>query len=248
GPAALLRLFPVLRGRRQAVLPAVRAQRRHIPGRALQHRQLCPAYPHGGAAVRPRGGRLHLDRRRLPSVQQPLRAGRTAAVPRAPSLSAPEHQAQAGQPVRVRIRRLRNRRLSVPSAHQGPCRRLTFTQGIAMAQPYIKLVVAYSTNRVIGRDNDLPWRLPGDLAHFKRSTMGQPIVMGRKTWESLGRPLPGRPNLVISRDPAYAAEGARTFTSLAQALAACEGEATACVIGGAQIFKEALPLADEISP
>ena len=115
-----------------------------------------------------------------------------------------------------------------------------------MAQPYIKLVVAYSTNRVIGRDNDLPWRLPGDLAHFKRSTMGQPIVMGRKTWESLGRPLPGRPNLVISRDPAYAAEGARTFTSLAQALAACEGEATACVIGGAQIFKEALPLADEI--
>src|SRR5690606_15774084 len=70
--------------------------------------------------------------------------------------------------------------------------------------------------------------------------------MGRKTWESLGRPLPGRPNLVISRDPAYAAEGARTFTSLAQALAACEGEATACVIGGAQIFKEALPLADEI--
>lgn len=115
-----------------------------------------------------------------------------------------------------------------------------------MAQPRIKLVVAYSRNRVIGRDNELPWRLPGDLAHFKRSTMGRPILMGRKTWESLGRPLPGRPNLVISRDPGYAAEGARVFASLADALAACRDEATACVIGGAQIFEEALPLADEI--
>jgi len=115
-----------------------------------------------------------------------------------------------------------------------------------MAQPYIKLVVAYSSNRVIGRDNDLPWRLPSDLAHFKRSTMGQPILMGRKTWESLGRPLPGRPNFVISRDRTYVAEGARVFTSLADALAACGDEPSVCVIGGAQIFKEALPLADEI--
>ncbi|TFL15263.1 aminotransferase class III-fold pyridoxal phosphate-dependent enzyme [Pusillimonas caeni] len=115
-----------------------------------------------------------------------------------------------------------------------------------MAQPYIKLVVAYSSNRVIGRDNDLPWRLPSDLAHFKRSTMGQPILMGRKTWESLGRPLPGRPNLVVSRDRTYVAEGARVFTSLADALAACGDEPSVCIIGGAQIFTEALPLADEI--
>lgn len=115
-----------------------------------------------------------------------------------------------------------------------------------MAQPCITLVVAYSSNRVIGRDNDLPWRLPADLAHFKRTTMGKPIVMGRKTWESLGRPLPGRPNFVISRNPDYVAEGARVFTSLSAALGACEGEATVCVIGGAQIFEDALPLADEI--
>src|SRR5690606_22347407 len=119
-------------------------------------------------------------------------------------------------------------------------------QGIAMAQPYIKLVVAYSSNRVIGRDNDLPWRLPSDLAHFKRMTMGQPILMGRKTWESLGRPLPGRPNLVISRNAGYVAEGASVFTSLADALAACQDEASVCVIGGAQIFADALPLADEV--
>jgi len=115
-----------------------------------------------------------------------------------------------------------------------------------MAHPHIKLVVAYSANRVIGRDNDLPWRLPADLAHFKRTTMGLPILMGRKTWESLGRPLPGRPNLVISRDPGYIAEGAQVFTSLAAALAACNNEVTVCVIGGAQIFEEALPLAHEI--
>lgn len=115
-----------------------------------------------------------------------------------------------------------------------------------MAQPYIKLVVAYSENRVIGRDNDLPWRLPSDLAHFKRTTMGQPIIMGRKTWESLGRPLPGRPNLVISRNTDYAAQGASVFASLADALAACESHESVCVIGGAQIFADALPLADEI--
>src|SRR5690606_12001520 len=67
-----------------------------------------------------------------------------------------------------------------------------------MPTPLIQLVVAYSKNRVIGRDNTLPWRLPSDLAHFKRVTLGHPIVMGRNTWLSLGRPLPGRPNLVIS--------------------------------------------------
>jgi dihydrofolate reductase len=115
-----------------------------------------------------------------------------------------------------------------------------------MSKPRIKFVVAYSDNRVIGRDNELPWRLPGDLAHFKRSTMGQPIIMGRKTWESLGRPLPGRPNLVVSRDADYAAPGAQVFTSVEHALQSCAGQASACIIGGAQIFERALPLADEI--
>src|SRR3546814_20761464 len=76
-----------------------------------------------------------------------------------------------------------------------------------MTTPRIKIIVAYSDNRVIGRDNTLPWRLSGDLAHFKRTTMGCPIVMGRNTWDSLGRPLPGRRNLVISRNPDLAADG-----------------------------------------
>jgi len=115
-----------------------------------------------------------------------------------------------------------------------------------MSRPLIRFVVAYSDNRVIGRDNALPWRLPSDLAHFKRNTLGLPIIMGRKTWESLGRPLPGRPNYVISRNGAYEAPGATVYGSLAEALEACDPQVPACVIGGAELFKEALPLADEI--
>ena len=115
-----------------------------------------------------------------------------------------------------------------------------------MPMPFIQLVVAYSENRVIGRDNALPWRLPADLAHFKRTTMGHPIIMGRNTWESLGRALPGRPNLVISRNPHYKAEGASVHPSLEAALLACDTTDTVCVIGGEQVFKHALPLAHEI--
>jgi len=106
------------------------------------------------------------------------------------------------------------------------------------------LVVAYASNRVIGRDNALPWRLRGDLAHFKRTTLGHPIVMGRKTWESLGRPLPGRQNIVITRDPAYAAEGATVVHTLEDALAAAGDAAQVFVIGGAQIYAAALDRAD----
>lgn len=115
-----------------------------------------------------------------------------------------------------------------------------------MSLPLIQLVVAYSDNRVIGKDNTLPWRLPSDLAHFKRVTLGQPIIMGRKTWESLGRPLPGRPNLVVSRNKDFVAKGAQVFTSLDAALQACEGVDRVCVIGGEQLFRLALPLAHEI--
>jgi len=114
------------------------------------------------------------------------------------------------------------------------------------AAPVLTLVVAYARNRVIGRDNALPWKLPGDLAHFKRTTLGHPIVMGRKTWESLGRPLPGRRNIVISRDAGYVAGGAEVVGSLPAALAACADVAQVCVIGGAQIYAAALPLADRI--
>lgn len=110
----------------------------------------------------------------------------------------------------------------------------------------LTLIVAYSTNRVIGRDNALPWKLPGDLAHFKRSTLGHPILMGRKTWESLGRPLPGRTNIVISRNPAFEAAGATLTPTLPAAIAAVGDSAEVFVIGGAQIYMQALPLADRI--
>lgn len=115
-----------------------------------------------------------------------------------------------------------------------------------MPNARVQLVVAYSANRVIGRDNALPWRLPSDLKHFKRVTLGKPIIMGRNTWHSLGRPLPGRPNLVLSRDPGFAAEGATVHPDLESALAACRDAEVVCVIGGEQVFKAALDIAEEI--
>ena len=114
------------------------------------------------------------------------------------------------------------------------------------ALPRLTLVVAYSENRVIGRDNTLPWKLPGDLAHFKRATLGSPIIMGRKTWESLGRPLPGRTNVVVSRNTEYAAPGAVVVPTLQAAVQACGDVADAYVIGGAQIYEQALPLAQRL--
>jgi dihydrofolate reductase len=108
------------------------------------------------------------------------------------------------------------------------------------------LVVARARNGVIGRDNRLPWRLPADLAYFKRVTMGHPVIMGRRTWESIGRPLPGRRNIVVSRDPAYVAPGATVVGSLDEAWRAAGDVDEACVIGGTSLFAEALPVADRI--
>ena len=108
------------------------------------------------------------------------------------------------------------------------------------------LVVARARNGVIGRDNRLPWRLPGDLAYFKRVTMGHPIIMGRRTWESIGKALPGRRNIVVSRNADYRAEGAIVVGSLAEAWRAAGDAEEACVIGGTSLFAEALPQADRI--
>ena len=110
----------------------------------------------------------------------------------------------------------------------------------------LSLIVAYARNRVIGRNNTLPWSLPGDLAHFKRTTLGCPIIMGRKTWESLGRPLPGRRNIVISRNSDYIAAGAEVVGDLASARALVTEADEAFVIGGEQIYGKALPYADRI--
>ena len=108
------------------------------------------------------------------------------------------------------------------------------------------LVVAVAANRVIGRDNALPWRLPADLAHFKKVTMGHPIVMGRRTYESIGKPLPGRKNIVVTRNRAFQAPGCTVVQSLEDAWKAAGDAEEVCVIGGTSLFEEALPIADVI--
>ncbi len=114
------------------------------------------------------------------------------------------------------------------------------------------LIAALADNRVIGRDNRLPWHLPADLKHFKALTLGKPIIMGRKTWDSLGRPLPGRLNLVVSRQPDLRLEGAEVFPSLeaalvrAQAWARAEDAEELMLIGGAQLYEQGLQRADRL--
>jgi len=113
----------------------------------------------------------------------------------------------------------------------------------------LTLVVAMDANRGIGIDNQLPWRLPEDLAHFKRVTLGHPIIMGRKTFDSIGRPLPGRRNIVVTRNAGWRHDGVETAGSLQEAIALAgdgQGDVTASIIGGAQVFAEALPLADRM--
>jgi dihydrofolate reductase len=110
-------------------------------------------------------------------------------------------------------------------------------------EPRIYLVAAVASNGIIGAKGKLPWHLPEDLKHFKQLTLGHPIIMGRLTWESLGRPLPGRENIVISRTPGYDAPGAAVATSFGAALAFCAGEKVAFVIGGTRVFAAALPVA-----
>jgi dihydrofolate reductase len=113
-----------------------------------------------------------------------------------------------------------------------------------MARP-LTLVVAMDAQRGIGVDNKLPWHIPEDLAHFKRVTLGQPIIMGRKTFESIGRPLPGRRNIVVTRNADWRHDGVEVAGSLEEAVARA-GEGAASIIGGAQIFAESLDIADRM--
>lgn len=112
------------------------------------------------------------------------------------------------------------------------------------------LIVAMSENRVIGNGNRLPWYLPEDLRHFKAVTMGKPLIMGRKTWESIGRPLPGRTMLVVTRQPDWRAQGVEVFGDIEAALARARelapGDAEALVAGGEQIYRQCLPLVERL--
>jgi dihydrofolate reductase len=110
----------------------------------------------------------------------------------------------------------------------------------------VSIVVAMAANRVIGNNNQLPWHLPADLKHFKQTTMGKPILMGRKTWESIGRPLPGRTNIVITRDESYAAPGCLVVHSIEAAMQAAAQQDEVMVIGGAEFYRQVLPRADTI--
>jgi dihydrofolate reductase len=116
----------------------------------------------------------------------------------------------------------------------------------------IAMIVAMAQNRVIGRDNQLPWHLPNDLKYFKATTMGKPIVMGRKTYESIGKPLPGRPNVVVTTNEGFAADGVSVAHSVSEALvkstqmAQSGGASEVMVIGGAQLYREMLPQAKRL--
>ena len=110
----------------------------------------------------------------------------------------------------------------------------------------IALIVAMAENRVIGRNNQLPWRIPADLRHFKALTLGKPVIMGRKTYESIGRPLPGRDNIVVTADSGYQAEGCQVVHSVEQALEAAGSCEEAMIIGGANLYRQTLENADRL--
>lgn len=110
----------------------------------------------------------------------------------------------------------------------------------------IALIVALDENRLIGKDNDLPWKLSADLQYFKRVTMGKPLVMGRNTHESIGRPLPGRKNIIITKNINYQAEGCEVVNSLDAAMVACGDVEEVIVMGGASLYKQMLQRADRL--
>ena len=112
--------------------------------------------------------------------------------------------------------------------------------------PPLSLIAALARNRVIGRDQRLPWHLPADLRFFKQMTMGKPLLMGRRTWESIGRPLPGRQMIVLSRDPHVQAPGCSLAQTLDQALEIAHAAPELMVIGGAQLYRQTLPLAERM--
>jgi dihydrofolate reductase len=117
---------------------------------------------------------------------------------------------------------------------------------VSAKRPHVVLIAAVAANGTIGLNNRLPWHIPGDLQRFKALTLGHAVVMGRRTFESIGRPLPGRENIVVTRSTQFAAPGCRVAHSLEEALAAAGDADQAFVIGGADLYREALPLAERL--
>lgn len=115
-----------------------------------------------------------------------------------------------------------------------------------MKKPRLSMLVAMASNRTIGLNNTLPWRIPEDLKHFKKLTMGHHMIMGRKTFESIGKPLPGRTTIVVTRDRKLKIEGCIMVHSMEEAIAACANDEEVFVVGGADIYAQALGLADTL--
>jgi dihydrofolate reductase len=115
-----------------------------------------------------------------------------------------------------------------------------------MSKPELSIVCAMDTKNLIGSNNQLPWKMPADLKFFKETTMGKPIIMGRKTWQSIGRPLLGRKNIVISRDPGFIAEGATVLQNLKSAMTLINDAPEAMLIGGATLYEQTLDQADNL--
>lgn len=114
------------------------------------------------------------------------------------------------------------------------------------SSPHLSIIVAMARNRTIGVDNTLPWRCPEDLKHFKALTMGHHMIMGRKTYDSIGKPLPGRTTVVVTRNAGLKIEGCLIAHSLEQAIAACAGDEATFIVGGAELYAQALPLVDTL--
>ena len=236
---------------RQVVLPALPAQRRHLPRRAVQHRQLCPADPDDGAGHRPEAGRFRAYPGRCAHLPEPPGTGESAtqrATPRA--LPSMRLNPAVTRYLRFQIRRFHAGKLRPASGHQGAGGGLTYLPSPQAGRgvegrgkvPNINVIAAMARNRVIGINNTLPWRLPADLQHFKALTMGHHIIMGRKTYESIGIPLPGRTTVIVTRDANYRVEGCLTATSIDAAIAACGEDPEIFFVGGAELYAQVLPL------
>src|SRR5215471_1922419 len=219
GAAAVPLPVPVLRRKRTPVLPALPAFGRCVPGRAVQYRLLRAAHHDDGAGDRPRARRVHLDGWRLPLVFRPLGARApavdTGAAP--PAAHAPQSRDQRHPG--VSLRGLHTRGLRPAPAYQGQGGGVSDPPPAPAKSPALVLVAAVAENEVIGQRGGLPWRLKSDLGNFRAVTMGKPVVMGRKTFLSIGKPLIGRTNIVVSRNRDFAAPGVVVAPDIARALA-----------------------------